>query len=132
MIINDDGEFILVWLRQTIRGHSHPTIDAAVSLGNELNKPVIVIHCIEIDYPYASGRLHYFLMGASKETYNSLKKSEIRFYSYLENETGQFKKFVKRHCSNIIAIFTDEHFTTYRKNQVLDFSKLCIYSCLFC
>jgi hypothetical protein len=28
--LNPDGGYVLVWLQQTLRGHSHPAIDAAL------------------------------------------------------------------------------------------------------
>lgn len=61
------GTYVLCWLQQALRAHDNPAIDAAVSLGNQLGLPVLVYHGIRFDYPYASWRLHDFLVGASVE-----------------------------------------------------------------
>ena len=34
--IREGARYVMCWLQQTLRGHDHPTIDAAVALGNRL------------------------------------------------------------------------------------------------
>ena len=50
-----------------MRARDNPVIDAAIRLGNALGPPVLVYHGIREDYPYASDRLHKFILGASRD-----------------------------------------------------------------
>jgi hypothetical protein len=63
----EHGRYILCWLQQALRSHDNPAIDAAIRLGNALGKPVLVYHGLREDYPFASARLHRFILGASRD-----------------------------------------------------------------
>jgi deoxyribodipyrimidine photo-lyase len=62
-----EARYVLCWLQQALRAHDNPVIDAAVRLGNALRLPVLVYHGVREDYPYASDRLHDFILGASRD-----------------------------------------------------------------
>lgn len=64
---NADGRFVLCWLQQALRARDNPVIDASVRLGNALALPVLIYHGVREDYPYASDRLHCFILGASRD-----------------------------------------------------------------
>ena len=65
--INASGRYVLCWLQQALRTDDNPVIDAAIALGNALRLPVLVYHGVREDYPYASDRLHHFILGASRD-----------------------------------------------------------------
>ena len=64
---NAGGRFVLCWLQQALRARDNPVIDAGIRLGNALALPVLVYHGVREDYPYASDRLHHFILGASRD-----------------------------------------------------------------
>jgi deoxyribodipyrimidine photo-lyase len=64
---NAGGRFVLCWLQQALRARDNPVIDASIRLGNALALPVLVYHGVREDYPYASDRLHHFILGASRD-----------------------------------------------------------------
>ena len=65
--LGDNAAYVLCWLQQALRAPDNPVIDAAVRLGNALGLPVLVYHGVREDYPYASDRLHRFILGASRD-----------------------------------------------------------------
>ncbi|WP_267389250.1 deoxyribodipyrimidine photo-lyase [Sphingomonas sp. GC_Shp_3] len=65
--VRGDARYVLCWLQQALRAVDNPVIDAAVRLGNELGLPVLVYHGLREDYPFASDRLHRFVLGASRD-----------------------------------------------------------------
>ena len=64
---NANGRYVLCWLQQALRARDNPVIDASVRLGNALGLPVLIYHGVREDYPYASDRLHRFILGASRD-----------------------------------------------------------------
>ena len=58
---------MLCWLQQALRARDNPVIDAAILLGNDLGLPVLVYHGLREVYPYASDRLHRFILGVSRD-----------------------------------------------------------------
>lgn len=61
------ASYVLCWLQQALRAADNPVIDAAVRLGEAWRLPVLVYHGVREDYPYASDRLHRFILGASRD-----------------------------------------------------------------
>ena len=59
--------YVLCWLQQALRARDNPVIDAAIRLGNALGLPVLVYHGLREDYPFASDRLHRFILGGSRD-----------------------------------------------------------------
>ena len=105
------ASYVLCWLQQTLRGHDHPTIDAAITLGNRLGLPVLVYHGLRQDYPHASDRLHRFILGASRAMARTLEDRGIACVHYVERK-GHYKRgFVYRLAADAAAVFIDEHAT---------------------
>lgn len=118
-----DGDYVLVWLQQTIRGKDNPVIDAALALAEKLRKPVLVYHGIRSDYPYASDRLHGFLIGASKQMAVDLEARNIAHCHYIERVGCEERGLVYRLAEQAVAIFADEHFTFVGKIQLKSFAQ---------
>lgn len=57
-----DPEFVLHWMRTSIRLEESATFDVARTLANHLDLPLIILHAIDERYPHASYRLHRFLL----------------------------------------------------------------------
>ncbi len=56
------GEFVLYWLQATMRSHENFALTAAVEWANRLRLPVLVYQGLRPDYPWASDRLHTFIL----------------------------------------------------------------------
>ncbi len=81
--IDESGDFVLCWLMQALRADENPTIDAAVALGNRIGKPVVVLHTLDDRYPYASHRLHRFILEASQELGPAVEARGLRYARYV-------------------------------------------------
>ena len=84
-----DGDYVLCWLGQALRAEENPVIDASLALGAELDLPVVVLHTLENRYPYASHRLHRFLLEASQELGPGVEARGLRFVRHVrQGEAG--------------------------------------------
>ena len=120
--IRDGARYVMCWLQQTLRGHDHPTIDAAVALGNRLGLPVLVYHGLRDDYPYASARLHRFILGASRAMAQTLAKRGIACAQHVDREGHRERGLVYRLASQAAAVFVDEHATFVAAMQAKNFA----------
>ncbi len=118
-----DARYVLVWLQQTIRGHDHPAIDAAVTIANPLGLPVLVYHGIRADYPHASDRLHRFLLGASRDMARTLAKRGIRSAHYLDRPGHHEKGLVYRLAADAALVVADQHATFVGRAQAESFAR---------
>ena len=110
-LINPDGRYVLVWLQQTLRGDDHPTIDAGVLIANRLGVPTLVYHGLRPDYPYASARLHSFIIGASREMGRTLQQRGIACAQHIVRPSNEIKGLVYKLADDAVCVVTDMHAT---------------------
>lgn len=77
------GDYVLCWLQQALRAEENPVIDVALALGTARGLPVVVVHTLETDYPYASDRLHRFILEASRSLEAGVEARGLRFARYV-------------------------------------------------
>ena len=64
---NDEGRFVLYWMRTAVRSDENPALDVAVTLANQLGLMVLVYQAISQHYEYASDRHHTFMLEGARD-----------------------------------------------------------------
>ena len=118
-------KYVLCWLQQTLRAFDNPVIDAAVEFGNSIGLPVLVYHGVREDYPYASDRLHFFLLGASRDLQLGCRARGIRCVNYVERRSSREKALVYRLAEDAAAVFTDDQPVFVARDQTVRFAARC-------
>jgi deoxyribodipyrimidine photo-lyase len=103
-----DGRYVLCWLQQALRSHDNPVIDAAVRLGNALGKPVLVYHGLREDYPFASARLHRFILGASRDVAAGCRERGLACVQYVDRAAKREKGLVYRLAADAAAVVLED------------------------
>ncbi|MEG3162641.1 deoxyribodipyrimidine photo-lyase [Sphingomonas sp. LB2R24] len=106
--INTSGRYVLCWLQQALRADDNPVIDAAVRLGNALNIPVLVYHGLREDYPYASDRLHRFILGASVDLTEGCRARGIACVTHVDRAERREKGLVYRLAAISAAVMLED------------------------
>lgn len=78
------GEFVLYWMiayRRTTGNHS---LDRALRWARELNKPLLVLEPLRCDYPWASDRLHAFVLAGMRDNQRRCAQAGVAYYPYVE------------------------------------------------
>ncbi len=78
-----EGDYVLCWLGQALRAEHNPVIDAALAMGAKRDLPVVVLWTLENRYPYASHRLHRFMLEAGQELGAGVQARGLRFVRYV-------------------------------------------------
>jgi photolyase PhrII len=78
------GEFVLYWIQITQRAHDNFALNFAVEQANALRLPVLAYHGLRHDYPWASDRLHTFILQAVTDLYRDFARKRIQYAFYLE------------------------------------------------
>ena len=102
------GAYVLCWLQQALRATDNPVIDAAVRLGNRLGVPVIVYHGVREDYPYASDRLHHFILGASRDLSGGCTARGIACVRHVDRAGHREKGLVYRLGADAAALVVED------------------------
>src|SRR5512134_2496881 len=78
------GSLVLYWIQTTHRAHDNPALDFAVEQANALGLPLLVYHGLRHDYPWASDRLHTFILESVVDLYREFEARGIQYAFYLE------------------------------------------------
>jgi deoxyribodipyrimidine photo-lyase len=82
------GEFVLYWMQATLRADWNPALEFAVGQANELRLPVLVYHGLRHDYPWASDRLHTFILEGVIDLYAGFERRGIQYAFELDDGAG--------------------------------------------
>ena len=106
--LRPEGRYVLCWLQQALRSHDNPVIDASVRLGNEFGLPVLVYHGLREDYPYASDRLHRFILGASRDLAIGCERRGLACVQYVDRASKREKGLVYRLAADAAAVVLED------------------------
>lgn len=106
--IDTSGAYVLCWLQQALRARDNPVIDAAIRLGNELRLPVLVYHGLREDYPYASARLHRFILGGSRDVAKGCKQRGLACIQYVDRAEKRERGLVYRLAARAAAVVLED------------------------
>ena len=106
--VRNTGRYVLCWLQQALRARDNPVIDAAVLLGNELGLPVLVYHGLRENYPFASDRLHRFILGASRDVAIECEKRGLACVQYVDRMEKREKGLVYRLAADAAAVMLED------------------------
>jgi deoxyribodipyrimidine photo-lyase len=83
------GELVLYWIQTTHRAHDNPALDFAIEQANVRGLPLLVYHGLRPDYPWASDRLHTFILESVADLYREFEARGIQYAFYLERSRTQ-------------------------------------------
>ncbi len=106
--IDSDGEFVLYWMIANRRTRYNFSLERAVELCKELNKPLLVLEALRCDYKWASDRLHQFVLQGMNENQKSLLKTTATYYSYVEPHKNHSSGLLLALAAKASAIITDD------------------------
>ena len=103
-----EGHFILCWLQQALRARDNPVIDAAVRLGNAHGLPVLVYHGVRENYPYASDRLHHFILGSGRDLATGCRERGLACVQHIDRADHREKGLVYRLGAEAVAVVAED------------------------
>ncbi len=109
--INPDGKFVLVWMIAFRRTGWNFTLQRAVELARELKKPILVLEALRCSYPWASDRLHRFVIEGMAENAKQLAdfaERGVTYYPYVEAQAGAGSGLLETLAKDAAAVVTDD------------------------
>lgn len=106
-----DGEFVLYWMIAFRRLSSNFSLQRAVELAIELQKPLVIFEPLRIGYRWASDRFHRFVIDGMAENaacIAALKNPGVMYFPYVEPlpdaDKGLLTALARRSC----VVVTDD------------------------
>jgi photolyase PhrII len=80
------GEHVLYWMQSTLRAHDNHALTFAIEQANLLRLPVLVYHGLRHDYPWASDRLHTFILESAADLHEAFAAQGVEYALHLERD----------------------------------------------
>mgnify|MGYP001014271537 FL=1 len=105
---NRNGRYVLYWMQMFKRtSHNHALI-WAIRKANELKLPLVVYEGLKYYYPWASDRLHTFILEGVEEKRREFERLGIRYIFYLQKDESSPKNTVAKLARDAALIVTDD------------------------
>ncbi len=82
--LRPDGKFVLYWMTAFRRTRWNFALDRAIEHGRALDRPLVVLEALGCDYPWASDRLHRFVLQGMTDNVERFHGGPVRYYPYVE------------------------------------------------
>ncbi len=105
---NNDGKYILYWMQMFKRTTHNHALNFAISQANERKLPLVVYEGLKFYYPWASDRIHTFILEGVEEKRKEFEKLGIKYIFYLQKDANSPKDTVARIAKDAALIVTDD------------------------
>jgi deoxyribodipyrimidine photo-lyase len=102
------GDYVLYWMIANRRSQWNYSLDRAVEWCEELGKPLLILEAVRCDYPWASDRIHRFILQGMVDNRCYLSGKSVRYYPYVETEAAAGKGLVEAFAARASVVVTDD------------------------
>jgi deoxyribodipyrimidine photo-lyase len=106
--VNYGGRYVLYWMQMYKRVENNHALVWAIRKANELKLPVVVHEGLKYYYPWASDRIHTFILEGVEEKRREFERLGIRYIFYLQKDSSSPKNTVARLARDAALIVTDD------------------------
>jgi deoxyribodipyrimidine photo-lyase len=110
--VRADGDYVLYWMIASRRCEWSFALERALEWCRELGLGLVVVEALRADYPWASDRLHRFVLDGMADNWQRLRSTDVRYYPYVEPETGAGKGLLEALAARAGVVVTD-HFPCF-------------------
>jgi deoxyribodipyrimidine photo-lyase len=106
--IRPDRGYVLYWMIAARRTRFNFALDRAVAHARELKRPLVVFEPLRCGYPWASDRLHAFVMQGMRDNARALAGTRALYYPFVERTPDSGKGLLKRLSTDAAVVVTDD------------------------
>lgn len=99
--------YVLYWMVAARRTRQNPALARAAALARELRQPLVVLEALAADPPWATPRVHRFVIDGMLDNAATLRAAGAVAYPYVERVPGEGKGLVDALAAGASAVVTD-------------------------
>ena len=116
--VRPGGEFVLHWMTSARRVRFNPALERAAEIARSAGRPLVVLESLRVGYPYASDRLHAFVLEGMAENGRRLA-GRATHHAYVERAAGEGSGLLEALAARACAVVADD-FPTFFLPRMLD------------
>lgn len=105
---NTNARWVLYWMQMYKRTSHNHALTFAIRKANELKLPLVVYEGLKYYYPWASDRIHTFILEGVEEKRREFERLGIRYIFFLQQNADSPKQTVARLARDAACIVTDD------------------------
>jgi len=107
--LRTDGEYVLYWSTSYRRLSWNFALQQATDWSRALGRPLVIFEALRCNYPWASDRLHAFvLQGMAAHAEAARKRPAITHYPYVERAEGEGRGLLAALAERACLVITDD------------------------
>ena len=103
------GDYVLYWMVAARRPRFNYALDQAVGHARALDRPLVVLEPLRASYPWASARLHAFVIQGMADNAAHFAKRAVTYYPYLEPHRGAGAGLLSGLAARACVVVTDDY-----------------------
>lgn len=107
--VNPKGEFVLYWMIAFRRSRWNFSLERAAGWAQKLGKPLLVLEALRCDYPWASERLHGFILDGMRDNRADFENTPALYFPFVERSRNEGKGLIQALASRACIVITDEY-----------------------
>ncbi|MEM9186480.1 MAG: deoxyribodipyrimidine photolyase [Planctomycetota bacterium] len=107
--IRPGGDFVLYWMTANRRASWNYSLDRAADGAAELGKPLLVLEALRCDYPWASERLHRFVLDGMACNAADFDHAGVAYYPYVERSPGAGAGLLRALARQACVVVSDDY-----------------------
>jgi deoxyribodipyrimidine photo-lyase len=107
--VDSSRSYVLYWMIAFRRLKFNFALDRALEIAREIQKPLLILEALRCDYPWASDRLHRFVLDGMAEKLARFQNSRVGYYPYVERAAGGGKGLLDALARRACVVVTDDY-----------------------
>jgi deoxyribodipyrimidine photo-lyase len=100
--------YVLYWMIASRRTRLNYALDRALAHARELRRPLVIFEPLRCGYPWASDRLHAFVLQGMRDNARALAGTRALYYPFVERTADEGKGLLKRLADDAAVVVTDD------------------------
>lgn len=106
--LRPERQLVLYWMTAFRRAVSNFSLDRAIEHATALGKPLLVLEALRVGYPFASDRLHAFVLQGMGDNAQAFDGAGVTYWPYVEPTPGAGAGLVEALAERACVIVTDD------------------------
>ena len=103
------GDYVLYWMQASRRLERNHALDHALGCARELGRPLVVYEGLRLDYPWASRRLHRFVLEGMAANAAQAETLGLNYWPYVEPAPGAGRGLLCSLARRACLVVTDDY-----------------------
>ena len=104
----EEGRYVLYWMTMYRRAGWNFALERAARWAERLQRPLVVLEALRCDYPWASERLHRFVLEGMRDNDAAFAGKRVLYHPYVEPAPGAGKGLLAALAQNACLVVGDD------------------------